>query len=454
MKVQLANTYNPAKKYKVDFWYATPKFDGVRAVFIPHKGFFTRNEKPIIGFERMVEILDDVCTERGLLFIDGELILKGNSFQASQSVILSAEHPDKSKVEFHVFAVGGDFIDTAHMLKNIPDLPRKNIYRVISELIPNTFEAVETACRKFTEKGYEGVVLRDPYVPYINDRTDFLLKYKFFREADLRITHAYEGTGKFAGTLGSLSVEGEIDGVKVRSNVGTGLTAYDRMILFADKNLAGKIITVKYQSLTDKPDSDGYYSLRFPAVIGLKEDRDFQPEPVKETPKFTGKSKCTFGKYGFVEAVFQITNSQLLSKTARRPSYLPTESQMAEWKILLRECKSIQEGIKLIADLKLTIPKIMEFAKYLGVSLSGCKYLKAEIVRWLIEGSLGNWLKAERIKECCDKKNNRGGSEWITTHAMRSLLLKSFYAMPMSFLMRNLNIFRNFTACAKKRLRL
>ena len=65
MKVQLANTYNPSKNYKTASWYATPKFDGIRAVFIPNKGFFTRNEKPIAGFGSMVEILDDVCNREG-----------------------------------------------------------------------------------------------------------------------------------------------------------------------------------------------------------------------------------------------------------------------------------------------------------------------------------------------------------------------------------------------------
>ncbi|MBQ7594134.1 MAG: hypothetical protein IJU48_07260 [Synergistaceae bacterium] len=47
MNVQLANTYNSAKNYKVVSWWASPKFDGVRAVFIPEQGVFTRNNKPL-----------------------------------------------------------------------------------------------------------------------------------------------------------------------------------------------------------------------------------------------------------------------------------------------------------------------------------------------------------------------------------------------------------------------
>lgn len=385
MKVQLANTYNPSKNYKTASWYATPKFDGVRAVFIPHKGFFTRNEKPIAGFEHMAEILDDVCTQRGLLFVDGELVLKDRGFQASQSAILAAEHADKLKVEFHVFAVGGVFFDTDDMLKNLPDMPAENIFRVNSEVISNTFEAVEAACRKFTAQGYEGVVLRDPLVPYADGRTDFLLKYKFFREADLRITHAHEGARKLAGTLGSLTVEGIIDGVNVRSNVGTGLTDEDRKILYADKNLAGKIITVKFQSLTSKPDSEGYYSLRFPAVIGLKEDRGFsQSEAITVTPRFTGKSDCRFHKNGDVEIAVQ---PQFVSKPMSR-SYFPSETQMAEWKAKLLACSNLDEGIQLVTDLKLTEFKILAFAAYLGISFTGEEHIKAEMVKRLVEQSL------------------------------------------------------------------
>ena len=438
MKVQLANTYNPSKNYKTASWYATPKFDGVRAVFIPHNGFFTRNEKPIAGFERMAEILDEVCMERGLLFVDGELVLKDRGFQASQSAILASEHADESKVEYHVFAAGGGFIDTADMLKNLPDMPAENIFRVNSELIPNTFEAVEAACGKFTAQGYEGVVLRDPLVAYVNDRTDFLLKYKFFREADLRITHAHEGAGKFAGTLGSLTVEGIIDGVNVRSNVGTGLTDEDRRILFADKNLTGKIITVKYQSLTSKPDSEGYYSLRFPAVIGLKEDRDFsQPEAVTEAPKFTGKSNCTFRKNGYVEISFQV---KFVSKPMEKPSYLPTEEEMSEWKSKLFTCSSLEEGTQLIKDLRLTIPKITEFAKYLGVNLSGCQYLKAEIVKWLVLGAFA--IKEEK---CRNKKDDHGGSRSSMTSMTRVKFAKNFCSTRMSLRVLNVKHLKKFS---------
>lgn len=398
MKVQLANTYNPDKNYRVKNWFATPKFDGVRAVFIPHEGLFTRNNKLIHGLENMQNALESVCAEKGLSFVDGELILSGATFQASQSVILSAEHKDKANVEFHVFAVGGDFDNTLDMLDTLPHQPEANIFRVDSVIILNDFQSVENACRKFTQQGYEGVVLRNPSISYFNGRSDYLLKYKFFKEADLRITGVQMGTGKLEGMLGSLNVEGMIDGVNVRSCVGTGLTDDDRKILIQDKNLVGKVLTVKYQALTERADKNGYYSLRFPVVIGLKEDRDFSKCSVAERPLKKSISDkpadVAYHRNGIVEADFQI---QFVNKPARKFSFMPDKKTMFTWKEKLGQCKSVQEGIKLIADLKLTVIKLRAFAKYLGVKMTGCKYLKAEIIRWVVSASLGAWLRAEAL---------------------------------------------------------
>ena len=373
MNVQLANTYDPSKNYNVSNWYASPKLDGVRAVFIPEKGLLTRNNKPLNGFNHMAEVLEKICTDRKLSFIDGELVITGRSFQASQGVILASEHDDKSLVEFHVFAVGGDFTDTASMLNAIPEDRQNNIFRVNSEFIPNTFQAIEDACRKFTDLGYEGVMLRNPETAYYNGRNDCLLKYKFFNEADLEIIEVNSDR--------SVTVQGKINGLDVRANVR-----------FSGENLTGQILSVKYQSITDKTDKQGFYSLRFPSAIGIKQDRDFQAAPVQAKLKSKSENKAkgiTYYKNGIVEAVFSVN-------LIYRPKKAASKAEMSVWKNKLFQCRSIQEAEDLFAELKLTIPKIMEFAKYLGVGLKGCKYLKAEIIRRVINASLGVRLTARK----------------------------------------------------------
>ena len=271
------------------------------------------------------------------------------------------------------------------MLQELPDFPDARIFRVQPEAIPNTFEAVDRACRKFTEQGYEGVVLRHPDIPYYEGRSNHLLKYKFFKEADLRIVGVIDGEGRLAGTLGSLVVEGKAEGLLVRSCVGTGLTDEDRKILSQDSHLVGKVLTVKYQSITDKPDKEGFYSLRFPVVIGVKEDRDFEPEIVSIRPakseNVSAQEGIIYWKNDTVEAGFQVS---FTNRPLDRISFSPNKETLADWKSCLERCRSIDDGIRLIDDLRLTIPQIRAFAEYLGVCLSGCRYIKAEIIKRLV----------------------------------------------------------------------
>ncbi len=218
-------------------------------------------------------------------------------------------------------------------------------------------------------------MLRNPERAYFNGRNDDLLKYKFFNEADLEIIEVREK---------SVTVQGEIGGVAVRSKVK-----------FSGQDLTGQVLSVKYQSVTDKPDKGGFYSLRFPSAIGIKCDRDLPAQTVT-VPEVKAKTKSenkarglTYYKNGIVEAVFNVNVIYRRKKAA-------SKSEMSVWKSRLFQCRSIQEGKDLIAELKLTIPKIMEFAKYLGVRLKGCKYLKAEIVRWVVRASLRARLTAEK----------------------------------------------------------
>ena len=128
-------------------------------------------------------------------------------------------------------------------------------------------------------------------------------------------------------------------------------------------------------------------------VVSEISDDDSASAPVK-------KSECTFHDDGNVEIGFQ---PRFVSKPMS-VSYLPSESQMAEWKTQLDRCKSIQEGIQLIGELELKIPDILSFAKYLGVNLSGCKYLKAEIVKRLIEKYFDAKNEVEVLQEVSESE--------------------------------------------------
>ena len=51
----------------------------------------------------MAGVLQEFCGKRGLSFVDGELVLAGGSFQASQSAILTVQHNEKSNIRISRF---------------------------------------------------------------------------------------------------------------------------------------------------------------------------------------------------------------------------------------------------------------------------------------------------------------------------------------------------------------
>jgi DNA ligase-1 len=121
--------------------------------------------------------------------------------------------------------------------------------------------------------GYEGIMIKDPAAVYETKRSVAWLKQKPFIEVSLTVVGTEEGTGKNAGRLGALIVEGTDDGKLIRTNVGSGLTDDNRIEYWASRDrLVGNIVEVRADAVTQN--QDGSYSLRFPRFKGF---RGFEP---------------------------------------------------------------------------------------------------------------------------------------------------------------------------------
>ena len=84
-----------------------------------------------------------------------------------------------------------------------------------------------------------------------------------------------EGTGRNAGKLGALIVEGEDSGKFIRTNVGSGLSDTDRETFWKDREqLIGHIVEVRADAVTQNQDVTDEYSLRFPRFLRF---RGFEP---------------------------------------------------------------------------------------------------------------------------------------------------------------------------------
>jgi len=282
--VQLANTYLDSVEKKsvksVGYYWASPKLDGIRCIFI-HGRFYTRQGKPVYGFENIeAEINQILAKHPHIKFLDGELYSHEVPFQTIQSYVMSqkGEEAMKNKIKFHVFVMGAEYETTEDMIEDLSLLTGNYVVPIKYVRVSNHLADIRLITTGYEEQGYEGTMLRHPLNWYSWKRDDNLLKYKNFIEGDFTIVGSFEGKNDLTGTLGGLIIEGEYNGKKIKSEVGSGFKIKeefpDNRKWFWDsrEDIIGKTVEIKFQGITDE-ESEGFYSLRFPIYLKLKEDR-------------------------------------------------------------------------------------------------------------------------------------------------------------------------------------
>jgi ATP-dependent DNA ligase len=144
----------------------------------------------------------------------------------------------------------------------------KAIILVQTWLDVSSLDEAQTIYKEQLTNGEEGVILKDPKGPWEDKRVKHQVKMKAELEADLVVVGYTEGTGKYAGKIGSLLVETE-DG-EVKTSVGTGLNDEERSMPFS--NFSKRIVAVKYNALIDDKKT-GQKSLFLPVFVEIRDDK-------------------------------------------------------------------------------------------------------------------------------------------------------------------------------------
>jgi len=114
-------------------------------------------------------------------------------------------------------------------------------------------------------EGYEGLMIKPAHMGYKCSRSHAWLKIKPFIEVTLTVVALEEGTGKNAGMLGALVVEGNDDGKDFHLNVGSGLTDDMRKDVWAvQDSVIGQLVEIRADAATQSQDAGDIWSLRFP----------------------------------------------------------------------------------------------------------------------------------------------------------------------------------------------
>ena len=255
------------------------KYDGVRVIAIVTNGdatLYSRNGKLLENFPHINKALSKPEFE-GLVF-DGEVM--SEDFQSLMRQVHRKEGAQTEDAYLAVFdmltleefnakgtkmsaldrrerlvALEGDFNSTIQLVEAM-------LFDLDTDFGKEEFK---TANKVALDLGYEGLMIKPAHMGYKCSRSHAWLKIKPFIEVTLTVVGVEEGTGKNAGMLGALVVEGRDDGKNFHLNVGSGLTDDMRKDIWAaQESVIGQLVEIRADAATQSQDAEDTWSLRFP----------------------------------------------------------------------------------------------------------------------------------------------------------------------------------------------
>lgn len=231
--------------------HVSPKLDGVRCLAIITPGsveFRTRGGKAYDVPAHLFNELQSVLETSGLdkLILDGELYIHGVSLQNIVSCVKKENEMTKD-LEFWIFDVPSEkawrerYVD----LSNIGvDLELTSPLKIVNNINCESEEHARQMLSYFMERGFEGIMLRNPDGPYqFNYRSPYLMKWKEFQDIEAKVI----GIRRDKNDEGVLKCRLQ-SGVEFECKmVGSHeYRHFDSMM-----TLVGAWITVKFQQYTD-----------------------------------------------------------------------------------------------------------------------------------------------------------------------------------------------------------
>lgn len=236
--VMLANVYQQQVDV-ADYWISE-KLDGVRGYWDGER-LLTRAGNLVNAPEWFTAGWPDVP-------LDGELWLGRGRFAETSGIVRTETPVDAEwrRMKFMVFdlpAHAGNFTQRLQAMNTI--LARAGVawLRPIEQFRVADHAALASELQAVVAAGGEGLMLHRADSRYQSGRSDDLLKFKPYRDAEARVIAHLPGKGKYRGMLGALLVE-RPDGLRFK--LGTGFTDAQR----ADPPALGSWVTYRYSGLT------------------------------------------------------------------------------------------------------------------------------------------------------------------------------------------------------------
>ena len=224
---------------EVTGWVMSEKLDGVRGYW---DGMHLQTRKgrilhPPPGFIQNFPPFE----------LDGELWSKRGDFEFIQSTVMDQTPGDGwKKITYHIFEVPnsqGDFYSRLGKAKGWFETNRNPQVRIISQVKVKDAAHLDRFLNEIHAKGGEGVIVKNPDMPYHAGRSSHILKVKKFQDMEGVVTAVNQGKGKYETMMGSLTLTLK-DGTVFK--LGTGFTDQIRK----NPPPIGAVVTFKYYGLT------------------------------------------------------------------------------------------------------------------------------------------------------------------------------------------------------------
>ena len=269
-----------------------PKLDGVRVIVIcdvdkDEVKLFSRNGKELSNFPEINQQFDDALDQMSeSMVFDGEVM--SDDFQTLMREIHRKGGAKTQDAKLNLFdcmpledfmagGCNGDIMMRKTMLEKFEFGPNINLVEYVKMNLsePDGQKQFADYNKLCIDRGFEGIMVKPVGGIYECRRSVGWLKVKPFIEVSLKVVDVEEGTGRNAGKLGALVVEGKDMDKFIKTNVGSGLTDTDRETFWkAKEKLIGQIVEVRADAITQNQDTTNEWSLRFPRFLRF---RGFKP---------------------------------------------------------------------------------------------------------------------------------------------------------------------------------
>lgn len=219
-------------------WLMSEKLDGVRG-FWDGRQLFSRNGyafSPPPGFTK----------DFPPFALDGELFSGRGRFAEISAALRTAKDPWQG-ITLHVFDVPDAPGGLVQRLQKAKDWLARHPhcrFTVIEQKPVHSLEEARSFLAEVEAQGGEGVVFRDPDLPYQAGRHAGFLKWKRVFDDECRVVAHHPGRGKYAGLMGAVSCENRLG----RFRIGSGWKEADRR----NPPAIGTRISYRYRGFTKK----------------------------------------------------------------------------------------------------------------------------------------------------------------------------------------------------------